>query len=241
MRKQTDNIDYREVEKFDKISDRWWDLSGEMKSLHDINPLRLDYIKCRKPLRGINILDVGCGGGILSEALAQSGAQVTGIDMALSPLQSARIHAKIAGLDIAYHQSTVERWARHKPESYDAVTCMELLEHVPDPCSVVMACARLIKAGGDIFFATLNRTPKAFLYVIIGGEYILNILPKKTHQYSRFIKPSEMESWAAKANLVAMDFTGMHYNLITKKYHLGGDILVNYLMHFKKPVVKIYR
>jgi 2-polyprenyl-6-hydroxyphenyl methylase / 3-demethylubiquinone-9 3-methyltransferase len=236
MGKTLTNIDPNEIEKFDKISDRWWDLSGEMKSLHDINPLRVGYIKSRRSLDGLNILDVGCGGGILSEALALAGARVTGIDMALSPLKSARSHLNVSGLKIDYQQSTVENWAKNNPGSYDVVTCMELIEHVPDPCSVVTTCARLIKPGGDIFFATINRTLKAFIYVIIGGEYILKILPRKTHQYDRFIKPSEMDRWSKQAGLTRMDFTGMHYNLITKKYRLGGDLSVNYLMHFKKTI-----
>jgi 2-polyprenyl-6-hydroxyphenyl methylase / 3-demethylubiquinone-9 3-methyltransferase len=236
MEKTLTNIDPNEIEKFDKISDRWWDLSGEMKSLHDINPLRLEYIRSRKSLDGLNILDVGCGGGILSEALVLAGARVTGIDMASSPLRSARSHLNVSGLKIDYQKSTVENWAKYNPGSYDVVTCMELIEHVPDPCSVVTACARLIKADGDIFFATINRTLKAFIYVIIGGEYILRILPRKTHQYNRFIKPFEMDRWAKQADLTRMDFTGMHYNLITKKYRLGGDLSVNYLMHFKKTI-----
>jgi 2-polyprenyl-6-hydroxyphenyl methylase / 3-demethylubiquinone-9 3-methyltransferase len=230
------NIDPNEIEKFDKISDRWWDLSGEMKSLHDINPLRMEYINKRRSLDGLNVLDVGCGGGILSEALAAAGAKVTGIDMALSPLKSAKVHSKVSNLKIDYQQSTVENWAQKNPNVYDVVTCMELIEHVPDPCSVVIACSRLIKAGGDIFFATINRTLKAFIYVIIGGEYILRILPRKTHQYNRFIKPSEMDQWAKKAGLTKNDFTGMHYNLVTKMYKLGGDLSVNYLMHYIKPL-----
>jgi 2-polyprenyl-6-hydroxyphenyl methylase / 3-demethylubiquinone-9 3-methyltransferase len=236
MGKTLTNIDPDEIEKFDKIADRWWDLSGEMKSLHDINPLRVGYIKSRRPLDGLNILDVGCGGGILSETLALAGAHVTGIDMALSPLRSARSHMNVSGLKIDYQQSTVEKWAKNNPGSYDVVTCMELIEHVPDPRSVVTACARLIKPGGDIFFATINKTLKAFIYVIIGAEYILKILPRKTHQYDRFIKPSEMDRWSKQAGLTRMDFTGMHYNLITKKYRLGGDLSVNYLMHFTKPI-----
>ncbi len=235
MRINTDNVDCREIEKFDKISDRWWDLSGEMKSLHDINPLRLDYIKSRGHLKGANVLDVGCGGGILSESLAFAGARVTGIDMAFHPLRSARAHAEKSGIHIDYHQSTVENWAKNYPECYDAVTCMELLEHVPEPGSVVMACTKLVKPGGDIFFATINKTLKAFLYVIIGAEYILKILPPKTHQYSRFIKPASIKSWASQAGIAPVNFTGMHYNLITKNYRLGGDISVNYLVHLKKP------
>jgi len=234
MEKTLTNIDPDEIKKFDKIADRWWDLAGEMKSLHDINPLRLGYIKRRRTLDGLNILDVGCGGGILSEALAFAGAHVTGIDMALSPLKSAKTHLTISGLKINYQQSTVENWAGDNPNSYDVVTCMELIEHVPDPFSVVRACARLIKPGGDIFFATINRTFKSFIYVIIGAEYILKILPRKTHQYDRFIKPSEMDRWAKRAGLTRLDFTGMHYNLVTKKYRLGGDLSVNYLMHFTK-------
>lgn len=236
MGKTLTNIDPDEIEKFNRISDHWWDLSGEMKSLHDINPLRVGYIKSRRTLDGLNILDVGCGGGILSEALAFAGAHVTGIDMALSPLRSARAHLNVSGLKIDYQQSTVENWARNNPDAYDMVTCMELIEHVPDPCSVVISCARLIKPGGDIFFATINKTLKAFIYIIIGGEYILKILPRKTHQFDRFIKPSEMDRWSKQAGLTRMDFTGMHYNLITKKYRLGGDLSVNYLMHFKKTI-----
>jgi len=228
------NIDPDEIKKFDNIEDRWWDLSGEMKSLHDINPLRVGYIKSRRTLAGLDILDVGCGGGILSEALARAGAHVTGIDMALSPLKSAESHLKISGLNVDYHQSTVEKWAEKHTDSYDVVTCMELVEHVPDPASVVTACARLVKPGGDLFFATINRTLKAFIYVIIGAEYILKILPRKTHQYDRFIRPSEMDRWAKQAGLARMDFTGMHYNLLTKRYRLGGDLSVNYLMHFTK-------
>jgi 2-polyprenyl-6-hydroxyphenyl methylase / 3-demethylubiquinone-9 3-methyltransferase len=228
------NIDPNEIEKFDRISNRWWDLSGEMKSLHDINPLRMEYINKRRSLNGLNVLDVGCGGGILSEALAAAGAKVTGIDMALSPLKSAKVHSEVSNLKIDYQQSTVENWAQKNPNVYDVVTCMELIEHVPDPCSVVIACSRLIKHGGDIFFATINRTLKAFIYAIIGGEYILRILPRKTHQYNRFIKPSEMEQWAKQAGLTKNDFTGMHYNLVTKKYKLGGDLSVNYLMHYIK-------
>ena len=228
------NIDPDEIKKFDKIDDRWWDLSGEMKSLHDINPLRVGYIKSRRSLVGLNILDAGCGGGILSEALAFAGAHVTGIDMAPLPLKSAGSHLKVSGLKIDYHQSTVEKWAEKHADSYDVVTCMELVEHVPDPASVVKSCARLVKPGGDLFFATINRTLKAFIYVIIGAEYILNILPRKTHQYNRFIRPSEMDQWAKQAGLTRVDFTGMHYNLLTKKYRLGGDLSVNYLMHFTK-------
>ena len=228
------NIDPEEIEKFDKIADRWWDLSGEMKSLHDINPLRVGYIRSRRSLAGLDILDVGCGGGILSESLSLAGAHVTGIDMAPAPLKSAESHLKVSGLKISYHQSTVENWAETKPSSYDVVTCMELVEHVPEPSSVVRACARLVKPGGDIFFATINRTLKAFIYVIIGAEYILKILPRKTHQYDRFIRPSEMDRWATKSGLTRLDFTGMHYNLVTKKYWLGGDLSVNYLMHFTR-------
>jgi 2-polyprenyl-6-hydroxyphenyl methylase / 3-demethylubiquinone-9 3-methyltransferase len=230
------NIDPNEIEKFDKISDRWWDLSGDMKSLHDINPLRVGYIRSRRSLDGLKILDVGCGGGILSEALALAGAYVTGIDMAIFPLRSAAAHLNISGLNIDYRQSTVENWAKNNPNAYDVVTCMELIEHVPDPCSVVTACAGVVKPGGDIFFATINRTLKAFIYIILGGEYILKILPRNTHQYGRFIKSSEMDRWAKQAGLTRMDFTGMHYNLVTKKYWLGGDLSVNYLMHFTKPI-----
>jgi 2-polyprenyl-6-hydroxyphenyl methylase / 3-demethylubiquinone-9 3-methyltransferase len=230
------NIDPYEIKKFEKVSDRWWDLSGEMKSLHDINPLRLEYIRSWRSLDGLTVLDVGCGGGILSEALAIAGAHVTGIDMAFSPLRSAKEHLKVSGLNINYQQSTVEIWAKNHPETYDIITCMELIEHVPDPRSVILSCAKAIKPGGDIFIATINRTLKAFIYVIIGGEYILKILPRKTHQYVRFVKPSEINRWAIEAGLTLKDFTGMHYNLITKRYRLGGDLSVNYLMRLSKTI-----
>ncbi len=228
------NVDYAEIEKFDGMSDRWWDPKGEMKSLHDINPLRVGYIKGRTRLQNAKVLDAGCGGGILSEALALSGARVTGIDMADSPLEAARGHSKLSGLQIDYRRSTVETWSESHPNEYDVVACMELLEHVPDPGSAVLSCARLAKPGGDLFFATLNRTPKAFLYAIIGAEYVLRILPRGTHRYKKFVKPSEMERHARKAGLLKLDFTGMHLNLIENDYWLGGDLLVNYLMHFKK-------
>ena len=229
------NVDYEEIEKFDRISDRWWDANGEMKSLHDINPLRVGYIKGRSRLRGAKVLDAGCGGGILSEALALSGARVTGIDMAESPLNAAREHSKITGVEIEYRRSTVEKWSETHSGEYDIVACMELLEHVPDPASAVCSCARMAKPGGDLFFATLNRTPKAFLYAIIGAEFILRILPRRTHQFKKFVKPSEMKRYADQAGLLKRNFTGMHYNLLAKDYWLGGDLLVNYLMHFKKP------
>ena len=229
------NIDYEEIGKFDKMSGRWWDAKGEMKSLHDINPLRVGYINRRKRLRQARVIDVGCGGGILGEALARCGAHVTGIDMAQGPLKVAREHLRISGLEIGYFQSTAEDWAEKKPSAYDAVVCMELLEHVPDPGSVVASCARLAKAGGDIFFATLNRTPKAFLFAILCAEYILGFLPRNTHRFDKFVKPEEMMRYAKDAGLLKLDFTGMHYNILTNRYWLGGDLKVNYLMHFKNP------
>jgi 2-polyprenyl-6-hydroxyphenyl methylase/3-demethylubiquinone-9 3-methyltransferase len=229
------NIDYEEIGKFDKMSERWWDLKGEMKSLHDINPLRVGYIGGRKRLRGADVVDVGCGGGILSEALARRGARVTGIDMAQGPLKVAEEHLRISGLEIGYFRSTAEQWAEINPAAYDAAVCMELLEHVPDPGSIVASCARLVKPGGDIFFATLNRTPKAFLLAILGAEYILGFLPRNTHRFEKFVKPEEMSRYAEAAKLLKMNFTGMHYNILKRQYWLGGDLRVNYLMHFKRP------
>ena len=229
------NIDYKEIGKFDKMSERWWDMRGEMKSLHDINPLRVGYIDGRKRLRGAHAVDVGCGGGILSEALARRGARVTGIDMAQGPLKVAREHMRVSNLEIEYFQSTAEQWAEKNPAAYDAVVCMELLEHVPDPGSIVASCARLAKPGGDIFFATLNRTPKAFLFAILAAEYILGFLPRNTHRFDKFVKPEEMSRYAETAGLMKMDFTGMHYNVLRNDYWLGGDLQVNYLMHFKRP------
>jgi len=228
------NIDSKELEKFEAFSSRWWDLGGDLKALHDINPLRVGYVSARAALMNKKVLDVGCGGGILSEALAIRGASVTGIDAGEESLRVARQHAEKSGLEITYLFSTVEEHAGSCRGKYDAVTCMELLEHVPDPASIVGACARLVKNGGDIFFATLNRNPKSFLFAIIGAEYLLNLVRRGTHSYRQFIKPAELEDWGEAAGLVCSDATGLHYNPFLRRYHLGGNLHVNYLMHFKK-------
>jgi 2-polyprenyl-6-hydroxyphenyl methylase/3-demethylubiquinone-9 3-methyltransferase len=230
------NADPAEIEKFSKIADRWWDREGEFKSLHDINTLRLGYIHHHSDLKKKRVLDVGCGGGILSESMAAAGARVTGIDMGAAALEAARKHIRHGSLEIEYIQMSVEQFAQNQPARFDVIACMELLEHVPDPSSIVKACARLIKPGGDLFFATINRNPKSFLFAIIGGEYLLKLIPRGTHQFRRFIKPSELGAWGRNSGLVKIDFTGMNYNPFTKKFRLGGSPLVNYLMYFKKEV-----
>ncbi len=228
------NIDSTEIRRFNRQAGGWWDHNGDCKALHDINPLRIDYIDRRSPVRGKTILDAGCGGGILSEALAARGGRVTGIDMGEGPIEAARTHAKLSGLNISYRQTTPEELARSHAGQYDIVTCMELLEHVPNPRSVVMACARLAKPGGDIFFSTINRNPKAFLFAIIGAEWILRLLPTGSHVYHRLIRPVELEAWTREAGLVPMDRTGLQYNPFSHKYRLGGDLDVNYMIHFQK-------
>ncbi|MFP4350051.1 MAG: bifunctional 2-polyprenyl-6-hydroxyphenol methylase/3-demethylubiquinol 3-O-methyltransferase UbiG [Thermodesulfobacteriota bacterium] len=230
------NIDPAEIEKFGRMAAHWWDPEGELKPLHDINPLRLDYIRSRTELEGAQVLDVGCGGGLLSEAMAAAGARVTGIDMGKDPLAAAELHRRKAGLDITYRQATVEETAVHASGRFDVVTCMELLEHVPDPGSVVAACGELVKPGGDIIFATLNRNPKSFVFAILGAEYILGLLEKGTHQYGKFVKPRELARWAEFTNLRVQDVTGLHYNPFTRRYSLGGNTHVNYLMHLRRPL-----
>ena len=229
------NIDPAEIEKFGRMAAHWWDPEGELKPLHDINPLRLHYIRSRTDLTGAEVLDVGCGGGLLSEAMAAAGARVTGIDMGKEPLAAAELHRRKSGLDITYRQATVEETAAHAPGRFDVVTCMELLEHVPDPGSVVAACGDLVKPGGDIIFATLNRNPKSFVFAILGAEYILGLLEKGTHRYGKFIKPRELAQWAEFTNLTVQDATGLHYNPFTRRYFLGGNTHVNYLMHLRRP------
>ena len=228
------NVDINEINKFEKLASKWWDMNGESKSLHDINPLRLGYIKKRSNLKNARVLDAGCGGGILSEALAASGAIVTGIDMGKESLAAAQLHLKKTRYQINYYQITVESLAASEPESFDIITCMELLEHVPEPESVINACYRLLKPGGNIFFATINRTFKAFVFAIFGAEYILKLLPKGTHKFNKFVKPLEIEQWAEKAGFKIQDLSGMEYNLFTQKYFLSNNAKVNYLMHFKK-------
>jgi 2-polyprenyl-6-hydroxyphenyl methylase/3-demethylubiquinone-9 3-methyltransferase len=228
------NVDHAEVSKFEELASRWWDPHSEFKPLHEINPLRLDYIDKLAPLAGKQVLDVGCGGGILSESMAARGAEVTGIDMGEAPLQVARLHLLESGLEVNYERIPVERLAEERPQAFDVVTCMEMLEHVPDPASIVNACARLVKPDGHVFFSTLNRNPKSFLFAIVGAEYLLQLLPKGTHDFAKFIRPSELDCWMREAGLTSLDMTGLTYNPLTKNYKLGADVDVNYMVHSQK-------
>ena len=229
------NIDVDEVAKFEAMAPIWWDKNGVQKALHDINGLRISYINANISLSGRRILDVGCGGGILSEAMAELGADVTGIDAGEAPLAVAKLHLKESGLRVAYQQATAEEFAETHPAGFEVVTCLELLEHVPEPSSVVAACKKLVKPGGHVFFATLNRNLKSFLFAIIGAEYILRMVRRGTHTYKKFVKPGELEDWAAAAGLTFADLTGLHYNPFLRKYSLGGNTHVNYLMYFRRP------
>ncbi|HEU5338977.1 MAG TPA: bifunctional 2-polyprenyl-6-hydroxyphenol methylase/3-demethylubiquinol 3-O-methyltransferase UbiG [Sulfuricaulis sp.] len=225
------NVDPEEIAKFEALAARWWDPHSEFKPLHDINPLRLNYINDRIGLRGKNVLDIGCGGGILSESMAAHGAMVTGIDLGEAPLAVARLHLKESGQQVEYRKISAEDLAREKPESFDVVTCMEMLEHVPEPASTVAACAQLVKPGGKVFFSTINRNPKAWLFAIVGAEYVLKLLPKGTHEYMKFIKPSELEQWARQAGLSVQEFIGMHYNPLTRRFWLARGVEVNYIAY----------
>ena len=226
------NVDPIEIEKFQSIASRWWDPQSEFKPLHEINPLRVGYIEDRSgPLKGKNILDIGCGGGILAEALALKGATVTGIDMAEMSLKVAKMHLHESKLDIDYQKITAEEFAEQHAGEFDIVTCLEMLEHVPDPASIVSAATNLLKPDGQLFFSTINRNPKAFVLAIVGAEYVLNLLPKGTHEYKKFIKPSELASAVRANQMKVVDVTGMTYNPLTKNYRLGRDVDVNYLMH----------
>jgi 2-polyprenyl-6-hydroxyphenyl methylase/3-demethylubiquinone-9 3-methyltransferase len=233
MRPNHDNIDEAEIARFEAMAHIWWDKKGDYKALHDINGLRLNYISGRAPLAGKRVLDVACGGGLLSEAMAAKGADVTGIDMGKEAVAVAKLHLKASGLQINYQQSSAEKFSADHARHFDVVTCMELLEHVPHPPSVVEACRKLVKTGGDVFFATINRNPKSFLFAIIGAEYILGLVRKGTHSYGRFIRPAELENWGKSAGLSLRDLTGLHYNPFLRKYTLGGNTHVNYLMHFQ--------
>ncbi len=235
----TQNVDKSELEKFSQLGLHWWDPEGELKTLHAINPLRLGYIQARAELAQQKILDVGCGGGILSESMALQGGIVTGIDLSVGALKAAKLHRletleKAPELKLHYQAISVEALAEQQPESFELITCMELLEHVPDPASVIRACATLLKPGGQIFFSTLNRTLKAYLFAIIGAEYVLKLLPKNTHDYAHFIKPSELTRQAQKAGLAVKDLTGLHYELSTRQFSLTEDVSVNYLLHASK-------
>lgn len=228
------NVDPSEVAKFEALAASWWDLEGLSKPLHDINPLRLGYIARRCTLTEAQVIDVGCGGGILSEALARNGALVTGIDMGDMPLDIAKLHAMESGLDIHYQQSTAEAMVASHAGKFDVVTCLEMLEHVPDPSAIVQACAELVKPGGNLFFSTLNRHPKAYLLAVLGAEYVMNMLPKGTHDYKRFIRPSELAGWCRQAGLNVKDISGMSYNPLSREFKLSQDVKVNYLVHCQK-------
>jgi 2-polyprenyl-6-hydroxyphenyl methylase / 3-demethylubiquinone-9 3-methyltransferase len=228
------NRDHAELVKFDQLSDRWWDEDGEFKPLHEINPLRLGYIDQRAWLQGKSVLDVGCGGGILAEAMALKGARVTGIDLAERSLAAASAHAKAAGVTVDYRLVATQDLAAAAPESFDVVTCMEMLEHVLDPGVVVSACAQLVKPEGHVFFSTINRNPLAFLFAILGAEYVLRLLPKGTHEYARFIRPAELARWARDAQLDVADIAGLSYNPLTRAFRLTRDVTVNYLLHARK-------
>jgi 2-polyprenyl-6-hydroxyphenyl methylase/3-demethylubiquinone-9 3-methyltransferase len=235
MTSARDNVDPAELAKFDSFASRWWDAEGDFRPLHEINPLRLDWIRQQVKLAGCKVVDVGCGGGILTESLSAANATVTGIDMAEGPLAVARLHQHESGANVDYRQSTAEELAEEESGQYDVVTCLEMLEHVPDPSQVIRSCAELVKPGGHVFFSTINRNPKSFMFAIVGAEYVLRLLPSGTHEYEKFIRPSELETWARTAGLELRSTIGMHYNPLTKVYSLGPNVDVNYLMSFRRP------
>lgn len=236
MSETTLNADPQELAKFGDLAHRWWDPDGEFRPLHQINPLRLDWIAGLAQLPGRDVLDVGCGGGILAESMARRGARVLGVDLSTKPLKVAQLHAMEAGIgNLSYREVAVEQLAGERPGSFDVVTCMEMLEHVPEPASVVKACAQLVKPRGRVFFSTLNRNPKAFLFAIVGAEHVLGLLPKGTHEYARFIRPSELSRFARDAGLEVDQFKGMEYNPLTKRYWLSANTEVNYLLACRRP------
>jgi len=228
------NIDADEIAKFDVIAARWWDPGGEFKPLHAINPLRLDYVDKRVNLSGKSVLDIGCGGGLMAEAMAGRGANVTGIDLSEGAIKVAKLHLKESGRQVDYRQVSAEALAAEHPRSFEVITCLEMLEHVPDPGSVIHAIATMLRPGGQVVFSTLNRNPKAFAMAILGGEYLLRLVPAGTHEYAKFIRPSELEAWARGTGLAHRHSTGLHYNPLTREYRMGPGLDVNYFMHFSK-------
>lgn len=236
MSQQELNVDPKEISKFEELASRWWDRNSEFKPLHDINPLRANFVDRLSPVAGTALIDVGCGGGILAEAMAQRGATVTGIDMGEAPLNVARIHRLESGVEVDYQQTTAEQMAEAHPAAFDIVCCLEMLEHVPDPAAVIHACADLCIPGGNLYFSTINRNPKAYAFAVVGAEYVLNLLPKGTHDYTKFIKPSEMANWIREAGLELQEMTGLCYNPITQNYWLEErDLSVNYMVRATKP------
>ena len=231
----TANIDPAEIKKFEDLASRWWDKQGEFKPLHEMNPLRLNFINTGSPLENKTVCDIGCGGGILSESMALYGATVTGSDMGKAPLSVARLHALESELDIDYRQITAEDMAEQEPATFDVITCMEMLEHVPDPASVISACFSLVKPGGSVYFSTINRNPKSYLFAIVGAEYVMKLLPRGTHDFAKFIKPSELDEWARLAGLELVILKGIIYNQFTSLFNQTQDFVLNYLVHYKRP------
>ena len=233
-----ENLDQDEVNKFDELAAKWWDREGEFKPLHQINPLRVGFIKERSTLEGKKVLDVGCGGGILAQALGELGAEVTGIDASEKTIGVAKSHSELIKSDVKFFQQTIEEFVSSNPEAkFDVITCLEMLEHVPSPGDIINSCSKILNDNGDIFFSTINRNPKSYLFAVIGAEYVLNLLPKGTHEYEKFIKPSELAKWIRDAGLTTQETIGLSYNPLTDNYWLGKDIQVNYMMHAKRESI----
>ena len=233
-----ENLDHDEVNKFDELAAKWWDREGEFKPLHQINPLRVGFIKERSTLEGKKVLDVGCGGGILAQALGELGAEVTGIDASEKTIGVAKSHSELIKSDVKFFQQTIEEFVSSNPEAkFDVITCLEMLEHVPSPGDIINSCSKILNDNGDIFFSTINRNPKSYLFAVIGAEYVLNLLPKGTHEYEKFIKPSELAKWIRDAGLTTQETIGLSYNPLTDNYWLGKDIQVNYMIHAKKESI----